>query len=123
MEFAMTAPLYFLVFFGIMDWGWFFYQRGAVVDAAADGCRAAAIYREQPHAQEAALAVETALAPVGLACEDGCDFEIGLMRLRTGGWGLRCSLRMDYRPLVGFGVPGLIPDEFRAFSGAVLEER
>lgn len=39
-EFALIAPLFLAVLFGIVDYGWFFYQRFAIVAAVRDGIRA-----------------------------------------------------------------------------------
>lgn len=38
-EFAIVLPVFCLVLFGIIDYGWYFYQRTAVANAVRDGVR------------------------------------------------------------------------------------
>jgi Flp pilus assembly protein TadG len=38
-EFAIVFPVFCAVLFGIVDYGWYFYQRSAVVNAVRDGVR------------------------------------------------------------------------------------
>lgn len=40
-EFALIFPIFMFLFIGVMEYSWFFYQRGVVVDAARVGCQAA----------------------------------------------------------------------------------
>ena len=38
LEFALTLPVFLLFFLGIMDWGWFLFNRAMLMDATAQGC-------------------------------------------------------------------------------------
>lgn len=42
-EFAVVAPFILLMTFGMMEYGWYFQQRTAVVEAASDAARAASM--------------------------------------------------------------------------------
>lgn len=37
-EFALIFPIFMALFIGVMEYSWYFYQRGVVVDAARRGC-------------------------------------------------------------------------------------
>jgi len=38
LEFALTLPVFLMFFMGIMDWGWFLFNRAMLMDATAQGC-------------------------------------------------------------------------------------
>ncbi len=39
-EFALVLPVLLMFIYGIMEYGWMFFQRTAVQEAARQGCRA-----------------------------------------------------------------------------------
>jgi Flp pilus assembly protein TadG len=43
-EFAIVSPLLFLLFFGILEGGWLFYNQNEITDAAREGARYAAVH-------------------------------------------------------------------------------
>ncbi len=43
-EFAIATPILFLMLFGIMEGGWFFYNKNQITDAAREGARYAAVH-------------------------------------------------------------------------------
>ncbi|HEY2729206.1 MAG TPA: TadE family protein, partial [Polyangia bacterium] len=45
-EFALILPLFLAILFGIIDYGWYFYQRYALVAAIRDGVRYGATFSE-----------------------------------------------------------------------------
>ena len=42
-EFAVMAPLFFIILFGIVEWGSMFYLQNNMVNAAREGARTAAV--------------------------------------------------------------------------------
>lgn len=43
-EFAIAAPVLFLMLFGIMEGGWLYYNQNQITDAAREGARYAAVH-------------------------------------------------------------------------------
>jgi len=43
-EFAIAAPILFLMIFGIMEGGWLYYNQNQITDAAREGARYAAVH-------------------------------------------------------------------------------
>lgn len=58
-EFALVGTAFFLMLFGIMDWGWLFFRRSQFMDAVLDGTRRA-VTRSQ---------TDVSLPPVDAAIE------------------------------------------------------
>ncbi|HEV3033086.1 MAG TPA: TadE/TadG family type IV pilus assembly protein [Polyangia bacterium] len=46
LEFALILPLFLAILFGIIDYGWYFYQRYALVAAIRDGVRYGATFSD-----------------------------------------------------------------------------
>jgi Flp pilus assembly protein TadG len=101
-EFAIVLPLFCALIFGMIDYGWYFYQRFSVVAAVRDGVRVGVTYINANAYAEAKAQV--------LA-----DF--GASNVPTGSltWGpgtpisgsvpnqtLTLSVRLPFTPLVGF---------------------
>lgn len=100
-EFALLLPVLLLFLYGIMEYGWLFFQRTAVQEAARQGCRAGATMA--PDEDYAAVVEERALSALnGLSvdcqkidCSVTTDEEGELPEMR-----LRCEVAVEYRPLL-----------------------
>ena len=44
LEFALTLPLFLLLFSAVIDFGWLFYEQSALDGAIHDGCRKGAYF-------------------------------------------------------------------------------
>jgi hypothetical protein len=111
LEFAIILPIFALLLFGIMDYGWLFYHYAAMDAAANTGCRAGAL--TDPGMGEVDMAavedraneaVEDALGGLGIHCEREL---FHLCHTTTAAFGvnpgrsIHCTLRYDFDPLVG----------------------
>jgi Flp pilus assembly protein TadG len=48
LEFALVFPLFVAVVFGLIDYGWYFYQKFTFASAIREGVRYGATYRDDP---------------------------------------------------------------------------
>ena len=101
LEFALILPVLLLFIYGIMEYGWMFFQRTAVQEAARQGCRAGATMAPDEDynavVEEKAL---NALAALSVDCDKvDCDVsteeEGDLPEMR-----LRCQVAVEYMPLL-----------------------
>lgn len=111
-EFALTMPVFVTLLIAVFDLSWVYMQKAALDSSASIGCRAGALV--DPGRGEAKLADVEAAAKAALwdamersgmgACEDDtCEVEVevfGSVPSRS----LKCTVRRDYRPLVGLVV-------------------
>lgn len=108
-EFALTAPIFFLILFGTFDLGWMAYQRSALETAIVIGCRAGALMdpgvgdTEFPELSAAVVdRTMTALSEVGASC-DVADCTVVVETFGDSPRrNLRCSIARELDPLVGF---------------------
>jgi Flp pilus assembly protein TadG len=100
-EFALVLPVLLMFIYGIMEYGWMFFQRTAVQEAARQGCRAGATMAPDEDydavVQEKAL---SALESLSVDCQKvDCtvttDEEGALPEMR-----LRCEVAVEYKPLL-----------------------
>ncbi len=100
-EFALVLPLLLIFVYGIMEYGWMFFQRTAVQEAARQGCRAGATMA--PDQDYDAVVEERALSALEslsvdcdrVDCSVTTDEEGVLPELR-----LRCEVAVEYKPLL-----------------------
>ena len=100
-EFALILPVLLMFLYGIMEYGWMFFQRTAVQEAARQGCRAGATMA--PDEDYDAVVEERALSALeGLSvdcqqinCNVSTEEEGELPELR-----LRCEVAVEYKPLL-----------------------
>ena len=100
-EFALVLPVLLMFIYGIMEYGWLFFQRTAVQEAARQGCRAGAtmapdedydaVVEEKALNALAALSVDCSK----VACNVSTDEEGDLPEMR-----LRCEVAVEYKPLL-----------------------
>jgi hypothetical protein len=101
LEFALVLPLLLLFIYGIMEYGWLFFQRTAVQEAARQGCRAGATMA--PDEDYDAVVEERALSALeslsvdcdNVDCSVVTDEEGDLPEMR-----LRCQVAVEYKPLL-----------------------
>lgn len=108
-EFAVTFPFFLLMLCAIMDYSWYFYQRGVMTAAARAGCEAAG--RGDPD-QEAVADVAAAVMINSLAGQGGidCGDEVYACEISVEDFHLPpnnpprmvCSVTSNYRSLTGF---------------------
>lgn len=145
LEFALVFPLYLFVFFGIIEYGWYFFQRAIVADAARLGCQAAGQLDpvEDDFRGEAGLRmIEEIEAGMGIQCNDGtylCEMTFPLDLSNFSIPRVTCQARMNFVPVTGFlgglggssggaqqlGIAGgvrLVPEFVTARSVAIFEE-
>ena len=141
-EFALVMPMAIVLLFATIEYAWFMFQRGGVVDAARVACRAAA--QLDPNLDDVAGTaegrVQAELALAGVSCGVGCNIQIYDLQ---GGDPPRvvCEVRVPYQPLTGLlgqsgsggsldGVSiggwhwsglGVLPDSLHGISTAVYE--
>ena len=122
-------PIFLLVAFAIMEWGWFFYQRTAVVDAVRVGCREGAMHHEEESPDPVEIAqntVKVRLMRSGIDCDGAyagaCDLsEVELTGVKPQR-ALFCKVRVDYKPLIGDFVPSL-PTQTDGEALFILEQQ
>jgi len=112
LEFAILMPVVMVLFCGIFESGWAFYQHDVLVRAVRAGCRAGAIADAADRTLVAEDAVLRSLQDAGFACEgSGCTVDVHtLADTSTTGMGhdamLACSVRKPVSPLTA-AIPGL----------------
>lgn len=126
-EFALTLPFFMLVFTGIIEFSWYFFQRAGVVDAARIGCHEAATLNPatDDFAVRATSVALEELQRVRLACGGGdCNVEITDL---SAGVPARvvCEIDVPFTPITGFiggirGSDGLVPATLRGRSVAIF---
>ena len=141
-EFAMILPLFFIMIFAIVEFSWYMFQRGLVVDAARRGCHAAA--QLDPSLSDFPLVVSERMEEVLLASNMNCQDDYTCAASVTTMTDVipprvNCTVTVNYRTLTGFfgqtgggasglrigshtwGGVGLVPSNLRGQSSAILE--
>lgn len=72
-EFALIFPIYLVLFFGIIEYSWYFYQRGVVIEAARSGCRSASLGDPDDEATAAANGADAIDAVLSSGAGIDCD--------------------------------------------------
>jgi hypothetical protein len=104
-EFALTAPIFLLLLFGLLDYGWLFMNKALADVAVARGCRSGAIV--DPHAgspQTAAL--DSMSGWVSLVNSENCKLNEWCQVQISGEVPtkrLSCTVTYPIAPLVGLG--------------------
>lgn len=104
-EFGLTAPVFFAIILGIMDYGWLFANQAGINNAASMGCREGALIDPAVGSPvgiaNAEVSSRAALFCTGAACSYSVvDLQTGIYAVpnRT----LTCTVTMTYSPLIGF---------------------
>jgi Flp pilus assembly protein TadG len=113
LEFALVLPVLLLIIYGIMEYGWMFFQRTAVQEAARVGCRRGATV--SPNLDYAAVVEQATLAAFDRL---GVDCDRALCTVTTEALGeeprlqLQCTVSVVYVPLLT-----IVPTPERLSSG------
>ena len=125
-EFALILPVFLTVIFGIIEFGWFFYQHTAVINGTRDGCREGALYRANdpinPADVVAANTIFNNLMAGGVDCATPGRCTIDCNPVGAGDTlSLQCDVQVQYTPIIGF-VP-VVPSSHNTTSVNILELR
>ncbi len=133
-EFALILPIFLVVIFAIIEFSWYMFQRGAMVDVARRSCQAAASLDPQIQDFETAAIdlIFEELRNGGKGAGIDCD-EVGRVCNITvtdlsGAFPPRvqCEVAVNFKSLSGFlpsaGWLNAIPDRVKGASVAVFEE-
>lgn len=110
LEFALTLPIFMLLFGGVIDCGWLFFEQSALDTSTHLGCRNGALSDTgvndvNLNVVKAATiaAVKSAMTQSALAC-DGCSVTVETLYSNPAR-SLRCTTENEYQPLVGVVPP------------------
>ncbi len=124
-EFALLMPVYLMIAFGVVDYGWVMYHVAALHSAAHHGCRSATLVDPGMGEADAGAVIEAAeLAMVDRfeAYGPGCPVEGCIAQAELTGTvpqrSLVCTLTLPVDPMVGY-VP--VPVDLRATAVMRLE--
>lgn len=136
LEIALTFPIYLLMFFGILEYSWYYFQRTAVAAAVREGCQEAG--QQDPDdgtflvsaAQRTQEVMEELL---NITCNDGvytCTSTFPLVAANLSPPRLVCEFSMTYVPLTGLLAPSggggggvrLVPEFIVVRSATIFEE-
>jgi Flp pilus assembly protein TadG len=70
-EFALVMPIFIGVLFGMIDYGWYFYQKFTLAAAIREGVRLGATYRYAPAATPPSDPAGQAVTEAGARCDQG----------------------------------------------------
>lgn len=125
MEFALTLPIFLVITFGMIEFGWFFSRIALVNSAALDGCRLGALIDPlNPNptssppsgspAQVASARMASILASGGITCTNCSAVVTGSVPFRT----LECTTVIQYPHLTGL-LP--LPNTVSSYSQVRME--
>ncbi|MCO4772542.1 MAG: pilus assembly protein [Deltaproteobacteria bacterium] len=116
LEFALGLPVFLLLVFAIMEYGWLMFSQHSIEAAARDGCRSGAVVGPQesaptdPSIQRAHAVIDAA---IGGSCDGaGCEVTVSIEGDRPNQV-LVCDVARDYTPLIG-----LLPTPARLTANA-----
>ena len=113
-EFALVAPIFFFMIFGVMEGGWLFYNQNAITNAARDGSRYAAVHGTQSQGitdatLQAAYVVSAADVKAAivqrLAITDKDTIQVTVLRPdgdMVPGHHVTIVVKYQYQPLIGY---------------------
>jgi Flp pilus assembly protein TadG len=112
-EFAFVLPVFLLVVFGVIEYGWYFHNTHVVTFAAHEGARAGTMANLDPNAPGAqAAAIISAKAAAEAVMADGNVTPQGVTAAVTAVGGVtavQVDIVYPYRGLSGFGAIALPP--------------
>lgn len=115
-EFAMILPVFFLFFFGIMEFGWLMTQEIMLTHAVSEGARAVLL---EPDAGRRIQAAKDRVKSVFEPAEtlSGTHLSEGNIKVTISDITRQITVEvaaLDYAPLVGFIPDTLLPDKLHA---------
>ncbi len=72
-EFALVLPPLLLLVLGTIDWGYYFYVREVVTNAAREGARAGSINHSDGHTEANTYLNAVSLDPMAVSCAGGAN--------------------------------------------------
>ncbi len=106
-EFALLLPVFLLLVFAILEYGWVMLSQASLGHAARDGCRHGAVVSpwtgEGPDGSidEAHAVIDERLAQFGLSCDEfECEVTVSIDGDRPDQV-LTCGIARGYSPLIG----------------------
>ncbi|RLV56527.1 hypothetical protein D9V41_05480 [Aeromicrobium phragmitis] len=121
-EFALLVPVFLVLLFGIISYGWMLSFRQAVSQAAAEGARAAAIVADTSVSDADRRSygwesIDKALTSYGVTCEDGvlkrAGADAGRCAVTVASGEVTVDLSYDY------GAHNLLPMPFLPYPSAL----
>jgi Flp pilus assembly protein TadG len=102
-EFALVVPLFLMILFGIVEYGWMFYQQSNLASAVRDGLRQGVTISQSASPDPRAMAVKVAqadLLALGIPTADATlsATYAGASPTKT----MTLTVALKYRKLVGF---------------------
>lgn len=101
LEFSLVLPVLLVFIYGIMEYGWMFFQRTAVQEAARQGCRhGATVSPYDDYATEVETATMAAFERLGVDCD------VSQCRVTTETLGevprltLQCEASVEHRAIL-----------------------
>ena len=128
-EFGLVLPTFCVVFFGIIEFGWYFFQHASVMDATRDACREASTYTKTDTTPAATVAYDGIVQNLkdnGIDCSFGGSY-YGACWITADYEGappsesVMCDVTVSYRPWFGF-IP-VFPESHHAESHVLLEQQ
>ena len=101
-EFALLLPVLMMFVYGIMEYGWMFFNRTVVQEAGRQGCRHGATLNVYDHDIETEVTdrMQDVLYSLGVDCGSVlCDIGVEVVG-EVPTQRLRCTLGVDYAPLI-----------------------
>lgn len=128
LEFALVFPIFFLLFFGFVEFSWMSYQSASVKEAARVGCRAAGQMSptEGGYELEASRIAQAELQRIsGINCNSGSYTCITSFPLDASTFAiprLVCDFEVSYVSLTGIlDAVGASPEFLRGRSATIFE--
>jgi len=121
-EFALIMPVFILLVFGMMEYGWAFFMRTGVINSVRAGCRTAVVvHPDDDPAEVAEQTIEQNLLIYTIDCSDlntTCNITTGLSGTSPTEQ-IDCEVDVNYEPIMA----GLItaPTQVQAATSMVLE--
>lgn len=99
-EFALIAPIFFLIVFGLIDGGRAIYAYSTVANAARVGARAAIVNQDPVAVRDAAVAEAVGLGLTGTVCgADLCGPDITYVSCAEENCTITVTVSYDYEPV------------------------
>jgi Flp pilus assembly protein TadG len=111
LEFALTLPIFLVLVFGLIDYGWLFSIQAGLDNAVSLACREGAMMDPRVGSPSAIASADLA-ARSAMFCNGACTLNV--QDLRTGAYvppnrTLLCSASLGFNPLIGLApMPGTI---------------
>jgi Flp pilus assembly protein TadG len=124
-EFALTIPVCLALVIGIIEFGWFFWQKSTTIDAVRQGCRAGSLYADAPTdgsfaATDVAYDEMTHRLTTTNLCGGSCVLSAYTSRVGATDF-LFCNAEVEYQSITGFLPPALLPEYSKAEAFVRME--